>query len=117
MANSVHAQDRWYPTSKSSITSIDAANALKSWWNDSFDFQKSKKGSEKLIEASALNLMAARGEEGFTEDEVLILHRKIQEMRVSCEIGALISRGDICVSLVEKDSEQQHYEIAFQATE
>jgi len=115
MIASDSVQERWYPTSGNSITAIDAANALKKWWNSSLEFQRSEQGSESLMEASALSLMVSRKEEGFTEDEVVILSRKIQELRVCCAMNSLISRGDLCVSLVESSPEELHYDIAFKS--
>jgi len=117
MTTSVPAQDRWYPSGENLITSIDAANALKDWWNASFDFQRSEEGNENLMEVSALSLMASRGDEGFTEDEILILSQKITELKMSSAISTMISQGAICVSLVEDNPEGPHYEIAFRATE
>ena len=115
MTVSASVQERWYPNGGNPITVIDAANALKNWWNASLEFQRSEQGAESLMEASAFSLMAARKEEGFTEDELIILSRKIKELKVYCAINSLISRGDICVSLVESDLEELRYDIAFQS--
>ena len=116
MTVSTSVQERWYPNGGNHITFIDAANALKNWWNAPLEFQHSEQGAESLMKASAFSLMAARKEEGFTEDEVIILSRKIQELKVSCAMNSLISRGDICVSLVESDTEELRYDIGFRST-
>ena len=116
MTASASVQERWYPNGGHPVTVVDAANALKNWWNAPLEFQRSKQGAESLMEASALSLMAARKEEGFTEDEFIILSQKIQELKVHCAMGSLISRGDICVSLVESDLEKLRYDIGFQST-
>jgi hypothetical protein len=116
MTTSAPIQERWYPTDGNPIAITDAANALKRWWNAPYKFQRSEQGAESLMEASIFSLMVSRGEEGFTEDEVMILSRKINELKVSCEIGVLISRGDICVSLIESNLEELRYDIAFRST-
>ena len=116
MTSPANSEDRWFPASEEALTSVttkDASNAIAKWWNASFDFQRSEKGIDSLAEACAFNLMTTRGEDGFTEKELDILVRKIQELQISCTMGELIAEGLICVSLVETSEELSSYTIAF----
>ena len=108
-------EERWFPTEKGSttVTKQEASNALSEWWNSSLDFQRSKAGFDSLATACALNLMVARGEDGFTEKELEILVQKIQELRMLSAMGKLVKQGHICISLVKKSEESSSYELAF----
>jgi hypothetical protein len=117
MTSFVTTEERWCSTSETSVTAKDASNAITKWWNASFDFQSSEEGVNSLVEACALNLIVARGEDGFTEKELEIFVQEIQKLKISCTMGELIEEGCLCVSLIKNSEESSPYDIAFRPGE
>jgi hypothetical protein len=115
MTSLLDTEERWSPTTEDSVTAKDASSAIAKWWNASLDFQNSENGMNCLVEACAFSLMVAQGEDGFTEEELLVLVKKIQELRISFTMGELIAEGLVFVSLVERNAEAPPYEVAFRA--
>jgi hypothetical protein len=115
MTSFVNTEERWFSTSEDSVTAQEASSAIAKWWNASLDFQDSEGGMNCLVEACAFNLMVARGEDGFTEEELEILVKKVQELKISFTMGQLIAEGLVFVSLVKGSAEAPPYEVAFKA--
>jgi hypothetical protein len=113
MTSFVDTKERWFSASEDSVTAQEASSAIVKWWNASPDFQNSEEGMNCLVEACSFSLMVARSEDGFTEEELEILVRKIQELSISCTMGELIAQGLVLACLIKKDAESPSYEVAF----